>query len=212
MEPLTSTTVMKKQSSHTSKPDFSRGQAQRATLIKLGLDIHADHYAVARQVDGATPQPPQKFTPPSFLEWAAKQLELAQEVWSCCEAGPFGYGLHRQLASLGVKNLVARPRNWDDYGQRVKTDKRDARQPLTGEPARQSANTLRSGAAPALTPGPNPARSKDGARPAPLAIGLDKPTGTTDTRRADSRLSPPKGGPLPAQGRRLNKCPHPNAR
>jgi transposase len=34
--------------------------------------------------------------------------------------------LHRRLIRLGVKNLVVRPRNWDEYGKQVKTDRRDA--------------------------------------------------------------------------------------
>ncbi len=45
---------------------------------------------------------------------------------SCYEAGPFGYVLHRQLERLGVRNLVVRPRDWSTYGERVKTDSRDA--------------------------------------------------------------------------------------
>ena len=47
---------------------------------------------------------------------------------SCYEAGCFGYVLHRKLEALGIENLVVRPRNWDEYGKRVKTDKRDARE------------------------------------------------------------------------------------
>jgi hypothetical protein len=27
---------------------------------------------------------------------------------------------------LGIKSLVVRPRNWDEYGKQVKTDRRDA--------------------------------------------------------------------------------------
>jgi transposase len=51
---------------------------------------------------------------------------LAQEVHSCYEAGPFGYGLHRDLVSLGVHNVVIRPQNWDELGKGVKTDRTDA--------------------------------------------------------------------------------------
>jgi transposase len=47
-------------------------------------------------------------------------------VHSCYEAGPFGYVLHRRLTALGVHNLVVRPRDWSTYGERVKTDSRDA--------------------------------------------------------------------------------------
>lgn len=98
----------------------------KAKLIKLGLDIHADSYRVVRQVDNATPQPAQKFTPEKFMLWVAKQKELAEQVCSCYEAGPFGYSLHRQLLVLGIKNVVVRPQNWDELGKGVKTDKTDA--------------------------------------------------------------------------------------
>jgi transposase len=96
------------------------------TQIKLGIDVHAESYSVVRQIDNATPQPAQKMTPARFLEFAARQLKLAEQVHSCYEAGPFGYGLHRQLVELGIKNVVVRPQNWDEHGTRVKTDRTDA--------------------------------------------------------------------------------------
>jgi transposase len=97
-----------------------------AQIIKLGLDVHADRIVVVRQIDDALPQPAQRFTHPQFLEWVNKQRAVAREVWSCYEAGPFGYGLHRQLEALGVNNLVVCPQDWDERGKKVKTDKRDA--------------------------------------------------------------------------------------
>lgn len=98
----------------------------KAQCIKLGLDVHADSYRVVRQVDNATPQPAQKFTPKAFLVWVRTQLEQAEQVYTCYEAGPFGYGLHRALAAAGIKNIVVRPQNWDELGKGVKTDKTDA--------------------------------------------------------------------------------------
>jgi transposase len=97
-------------------------------VIKLGVDVHLDRYVVVRQIDGGAPQPAQRFSPEQFLTWVQKQTELAEKVYSCYEAGPFGYSLHRKLATLGVTNYVVRPRDWDEYGQKVKTDKRDAKQ------------------------------------------------------------------------------------
>jgi transposase len=97
-------------------------------VIKLGIDVHLDRYVVVRQFDGGAPQPPQRFSPRQFLEWAKKQTALAQQVYSCYEAGPFGYSLHRKLKELGLTNYVIRPRDWDEYGKKVKTDKRDAKQ------------------------------------------------------------------------------------
>ena len=97
-------------------------------VIKLGIDVHLDRYVVVRQIDGGAPQPPQRFSPGQFLEWAKKQTALAQQVYSCYEAGPFGYSLHRKLKELGITNYVVRPRDWDEYGKKVKTDKRDAKE------------------------------------------------------------------------------------
>jgi transposase len=115
---------------HRRSPNSqNRGEPVSVTqvnVVKLGLDVHADSIRVVRQFDHATPQPAQKFTPAQFLEWAKKQVRLAQQVSSCYEAGPFGYGLHRQLMALGIENLVVRPQNWDELGKQVKTDKTDA--------------------------------------------------------------------------------------
>ena len=99
---------------------------RKARTIKLGVDVHLDVYVVVRIIDGGTPQPPQRFKPKDFVVWCAKQLTLAEKVFSCYEAGPFGYTLHRQLTTIGLTNYVIRPRDWDEYGKKVKTDKRDA--------------------------------------------------------------------------------------
>jgi transposase len=98
----------------------------KAQTIKLGVDVHLGLYVVVRVIDGGTPQPPQRFKPEDFLLWCAKQLTLAEKVFTCYEAGPFGYCLHRRLEKMGVTNYVIRPRDWDEYGKKVKTDKRDA--------------------------------------------------------------------------------------
>ena len=99
--------------------------ARQAKQIKLGIDVHADSYRVVRQVDNATPQPAQRFTPRAFLVWVQKQREQAEVLYTCYEAGPFGYGLHRALSALGIHNVVVRPQNWDELGRGVKTDKTD---------------------------------------------------------------------------------------
>ena len=62
------------------------------------------------------------------LEWAGEQVAKGARVYSCYEAGPCGYGLHRQLEAMGVKNVVVAPQRWDERGKRVKTDRRDARE------------------------------------------------------------------------------------
>src|SRR5262245_32988261 len=96
------------------------------THIKLGVDVHADYYVVVRQIDSSTPQPAQRIKAEQFLAFAARQLELAEQVHSCYEAGPFGYCLHRGLEALGIHNLVVRPQNWDELHKGVKTDRTDA--------------------------------------------------------------------------------------
>lgn len=103
----------------------------KAELILLSIDAHKNRYVVTRKVDGQSPQSPQRFSPERFLGWAKKQRSRAVRVVSCYEAGCFGYGLHRQLEAAGIENLVIRPRNWDPYGQRVKTDNRDSMEMLS---------------------------------------------------------------------------------
>jgi transposase len=64
----------------------------------------------------------------ALVEQVRELRKQGWEVYSCYEAGPCGYGLHRQLEALGAHNVVVVPRRWDPQGQRVKTDQRDARQ------------------------------------------------------------------------------------
>ena len=117
---------MKNKTNANTHPATQPQNNTQAKSIKLGIDVHADSYRVVRQIDHATPQPAQKFTPNEFLRWAKKQLTLAEQVHSCYEAGPFGYGLHRQLEAMGIHNVVVRPQDWDELHKGVKTDKTDA--------------------------------------------------------------------------------------
>lgn len=103
-------------------------QAGRYDEIKLGIDWHADHYRVSRMIDGTPPQPAQRFDPKGFLNFAREQLALAKKVYSCYEAGPGAYVLHRQLAALGVQNHVVHPVRLDPRHTGVCTDKTDAHQ------------------------------------------------------------------------------------
>lgn len=74
--------------------------------IKLGIAAHAKWYYVARQLDGATPQPVQKIDFEGLLHFVAMQKRMAREVHACYEAGAFGYHLHHRLIALGVTNYV----------------------------------------------------------------------------------------------------------
>lgn len=114
---------------NTSKIDSQiRGEqvAKEYEIIKLGLDVHADSIRVVRIIEESSPQPAQRFSPAEFLKWVGRQIGLAQRVYSCYEAGPFGYGLHRKLQELGLTNYVVRPQVLNDFGVKVNTDKTDA--------------------------------------------------------------------------------------
>ncbi len=107
-------------------PTDAMQSAKPHRVIKLGVDVHWREHVVVRQIDGTSPQPAQRFAPEAFVAWVAKQVQQADVVHCCYEAGPFVFVLHRRLVGLGVKSLVVRPRNWDEYGKKVKTDRRDA--------------------------------------------------------------------------------------
>jgi transposase len=96
------------------------------TICKLGLDAHAASITVARQLDGANPQRPQRFAVPKFLAWVEEQVKKGYQVGSCYEADPTGYWLHRKLEALGVTNYVVCPTQLDSRGKGVSNDSRDA--------------------------------------------------------------------------------------
>ena len=119
---------MNKQNLNTSEVRAEQAANTKPQTIKLGLDVHADSIVVVRIVDHSAPQPAQKFTPVTFGEWVRTQLAQAGTVHSCYEAGPFGYGLHRELVALGVHNVVVQPVCLDEYHKGVNHDKSDARE------------------------------------------------------------------------------------
>ncbi|MGD1087807.1 MAG: transposase [Verrucomicrobiota bacterium] len=119
---------MNQQTLNNSEVRAEQVASKPTPTIKLGLDVHADTIVVVRILDQSGPQPAQKFSPPKFLEWVKKQVPLAAAVESCYEAGPFGYGLHRQLVALGIHNVVVQPVCLDERCTGVNDDKRDARE------------------------------------------------------------------------------------
>ncbi len=94
-------------------------------LIKIAIDMHGKTWVASRQLDNATPQPPQKFTPQECVRFIQKQLRLARRVVCCYEAGCFGYGPQRQIAALGAECLVIAPQDWDERQKNVRTDTTD---------------------------------------------------------------------------------------
>lgn len=124
----TPTNDMTKQNSNTSEVRAEQAASKKYQTLKLGLDVHADTIVVVRILDQSAPQPAQKFTPAKFLAWVKTQLSLAEAVYSCYEAGPFGYVLHRDLVKLGVQNLVVQPVCLDEHHKGVNHDKSDAKE------------------------------------------------------------------------------------
>ena len=76
VEPVNLTTVMITDNTTSTKS---------YATIKLGIDAHAKWYYVARQLDGATPQPVQKMDLDGLLHFVAKQQRLAREIHTCYE-------------------------------------------------------------------------------------------------------------------------------
>jgi len=110
----------------SSTPAVAAVQPVNPPILKLALDVHVQSIVVAAMAD-AVLKPVRHFSPVEFVSWVKSQRATGWAIVSCYEAGPFGYGLHRQLTALGATNYVIRPRNWDEHHGRVKTDRTDAR-------------------------------------------------------------------------------------
>jgi len=93
---------MKKRTSKGSVTSKVDRNVKHATLIKLGVDAHADDYWVVRQIENGPLQPPQRMSFEKFLRWAEKQRTLADRVVACYEAGTFGFYPARELIQRGV--------------------------------------------------------------------------------------------------------------
>jgi transposase len=98
----------------------------------IGLDTHADTIAVSvAEASGGKPRYYGEIeNRASSVAKLVKKLSVDGEVMSFCyEAGPCGYGLYRQLTSLGhACDVVAPSLIPTKPGDRVKTDRRDAEQ------------------------------------------------------------------------------------
>lgn len=98
-----------------------------AETIKLGVDVHLESYVVVAKVDASAPGRPRRLKPDEFIAYVQELQGQCRQLYSCYEAGCFGYSLHRRLLWMGVANYVIQPVNWNERGKRVKTDARDAR-------------------------------------------------------------------------------------
>jgi transposase len=103
-------------------------QPKRYSVVKLTQDVHAHFIVSCVQEEGQPPKAPRKMDPQSHLKWVAQLVAQSEKVYSCYEAGPTGFSLHRQLTGLGVENIVIVPSRLDEQGKRVNTDKSDTLQ------------------------------------------------------------------------------------
>ena len=102
-------------------------ETKKLKSIKGGIDAHLNLYVVVKQEDGSNPKRARRFrSEEKLLCWLDEQSKRCEQLYSCYEAGPFGYGLHRKLAAMGIENVVVCPQDWDERGKRVKTDRIDA--------------------------------------------------------------------------------------
>lgn len=100
-------------------------QPSSGGVIKLAQDVHAHSIVSCVQEEGLQPKAPRKTDPATHLQRVEQLVAKSQKVYSCYEAGPTGFALHRQLTALGVENIVIAPTCLDERGQRVNNDKRD---------------------------------------------------------------------------------------
>ena len=92
----------------------------------VGLDVHARSVAAAA-IDGVTGELFQCRLIPSYDQIRSWLGRLPGPVAVAYEAGPTGFGLHRQLSAAGIRCEVVAPSKLQrPAGDRVKTDARDA--------------------------------------------------------------------------------------
>src|SRR5687768_4832382 len=93
----------------------------------IGLDVHAKQITFVES-GGGSPKPARRCTESEMLALVQRAVQRGEKVYTCYEAGCFGYVLHRKLSQLGAINYVVMPQDWDERNERVKNDKRDARE------------------------------------------------------------------------------------
>lgn len=100
-------------------------------VIYVGLDVHKDSITIAVAREGREPAETWKTIPYDGVR-LRKALKMAvrkgEELRVCYEAGPTGFGLCRRLREAGIDCIVVAPSLVPaKAGDRVKTDRRDAR-------------------------------------------------------------------------------------
>jgi transposase len=102
----------------------------QSTVRYIGLDVHKDSIVMAVAEAGVLPAENYATLPndPAAVLSRLRKLGPALSMMVCYEAGPTGYELYRFLNAAGVAcHVVAPSMVPTQNGNRVKTDKRDAR-------------------------------------------------------------------------------------
>lgn len=96
------------------------------TVRFVGLDVHKESIAIAVAEPGRG-DAQVLATIANDTGLLLKRLRRLGKVKCCYEAGPTGYGLHRDLVAAGIDCVVVAPSLVPSKaGDRVKTDRRDA--------------------------------------------------------------------------------------
>lgn len=99
------------------------------STVFVGLDVHKDSIMVAYSVGYGEVEVLGKIAPVvTDIDRLCKRMQSkASTVVFVYEAGPCGYGIHRQLTAKGYQSMVCAPSLIPRKpGERVKTDRRDA--------------------------------------------------------------------------------------
>ncbi len=116
------------------RPRAAEPHAKEPVVAKdityIGLDAHQETIHAAALLPGVEKAAEDPFanTPEAIRRWVRRLVQRAPGPVVCCyEAGPLGYGLMRELETLGLKCVVVAPALIPvKPGDRIKTD-RDAR-------------------------------------------------------------------------------------
>lgn len=100
---------------------------ERITFV--GLDVHSTSIAMAILTPGIdTPDQREIPNDPKLIRRTFTRLKAGGPLRCCYEAGPCGFDLYRQLTAMGIPCEVVAPALVPQKpGERIKTDRRDAR-------------------------------------------------------------------------------------
>lgn len=97
----------------------------KSEVVKIGVDEHAVYVTVCVQEDGSLIQRARRMRAGELVSVVTKLVRAGKKVYSCKEAGPCGYGLHRDLEGVGALSYVVVAEVLSD-GKKQKTDGLDA--------------------------------------------------------------------------------------